>query len=152
MGVYESRLAVVLIHFIETFLDVHKLGIALGESAFLKLRPDLTRAPDVSFIAWDRFPDRRLSHAPVWTVAPDLAVEILSPSNTEKEMQRKLREYFETGVRLVWYVEPELRTAKVYTSPDRFTVVRTEEVLDGRDVLPGFQLRLKDWFTRAEEG
>jgi len=82
--------------------------------------------------------------------APDLAVEVLSPSNSEKEMQRKLREYFAAGVRLVWCIDPRKRTASVYTAPESVTVLNENATFDGGDVLPGFRLSLKELLDRAE--
>src|SRR5438105_3865279 len=82
-GFYESRLAVVLIHRLGEFVDLHDLGIVLGPDATLRLRSGLVRLPDVSFISWDHFPGRLLPAEPVPNLAPDLAVEVLSASNTE---------------------------------------------------------------------
>ena len=74
----------------------------------LKLDIDLVRIPDVSFVSWDRVPGRKFPSEPVPPLVPDLAVEVISPSNTPKEMDEKLQEYFEKGVRLVWFVRPKL--------------------------------------------
>jgi Uma2 family endonuclease len=83
-------------------------------------------------------------------VAPDLAVEVLSEGNTPGEMQRKLRDYFQAGVRLVWYLDPQARAVTAYTAPDRCEVVREDQILDGAGVLPGFRLSLAEFFARAE--
>ena len=83
--------------------------------------------------------------------APDLAVEVLSDSNTKAEMDRKLREYFESGTRLVWYVDPETRTISVYTSPLTVSVLVADEILDGGVVLPGFMVRVGSVFEEADE-
>jgi Uma2 family endonuclease len=107
------------------------------------------RYPDVSFISWDRFPNRKLPEAAVYEVAPDLAVEILSKGNTEGEMNLKLREYFEAGVRLVWYIDPPTRTARIFTAVDQVQTIDENGLFDGRDVLPGFQLRLGELFDRV---
>jgi Uma2 family endonuclease len=86
-------------------------------------------------------------------LVPDLAVEILSKSNTRREMQRKLREYFAAGVRLVWYVDPKNVTAEVYTSSDGEPIRLDENgVLDGSEVLPGLTISIREWFRRAEGG
>ena len=77
-------------------------------------------------------------------------MEILSEGNTEREMQRKLREYFKAGARRVWIVDPETRTTRIFISPRRFTLVDENGPLDAGDVLPGFQLSLKEWFGRAQ--
>lgn len=149
MGYYESWLATILIKLLGNFLDEHDLGIALGEAGTLRLAPGLVRIPDVSFISWERFPRRRLPKNPMPDLAPDLAVEILSAGNTEPEMARKLREYFASGTRLVWMVDPETRTARVFTSPTSFSVVPEDGELEGGDVLPGFRVSLHGWFERA---
>jgi Uma2 family endonuclease len=150
MSSFESRLACILIHLIESFLEDHDLGAVLGEAGFLKLFPGLVRAPDVSFIRWERFPGDEFPKDAIWRIAPDLAVEILSEGNTEREMQRKLREYFKAGASRVWIVDPETRTTRIFTSPRRFTLVDENGPLDAGDVLPGFELSLKDWFSRAQ--
>ena len=79
----------------------------------MRLAPTVFRAPDVAFISWGRIPGGPLSEAALAEVVPDLAVEVLSPSNTKAEMSRKRREYFEAGVRLVWEVDPRTRTVSV---------------------------------------
>ena len=149
MGYYESLLAAWLIRFLGRFLDEHDLGIVLGADATLRLAPGLVRLPDVSFISWDRFPGRRLPAKPIPDLAPDLAVEVLSPSNTEREMTRKLHEYFAGGCRLAWYFPYGQRVVRVYTDPATVRTLHEDDVLDGGAVLPGFTLRLRDLFDRA---
>jgi len=90
-GSYESRLACVLIFFLETFLDRNDLGAVLGEAGFLRLFPGRVRAPDVSFISWKRMPNRQFPKAAIASMSPDLAVEIWSESNTEAEWRRASR-------------------------------------------------------------
>jgi Uma2 family endonuclease len=149
MGYYESLLAALLIGFLRSFLEQNDLGIVLGADATLRLAPGRVRLPDVSFISWDRFPNRVLPAQPIPDLAPHLAVEVLSEGNTEAEMERKLREYFAAGVRLVWYVEPETRIVRVYTDPTEVRILREDDTLDGGAVLPGFHLPIRDWFRRA---
>jgi Uma2 family endonuclease len=108
------------------------------------------RIPDVAFISWKRFPKSKRERGEIPTVAPDLVVEVLSKGNTRREMARKLDEYFRAGVRLVWYVDPKSRTVRVYTSPDDSVVMSEGQQLDGGNVLPGFTLLIRDWFTEAE--
>ena len=149
MGYYESRLAAILIYLIELFLEQDDLGIVLGADGTLRLMPGLVRIPDVSFIAWERFPNRERPERAIPDLAPDLAVEVLSEGNTEAEMERKLQDYFGAGVRLVWYVEPEPRRVRVYISLTQMTALTENDTLEGGDVLPGFQLPIRDWFERA---
>jgi Uma2 family endonuclease len=149
VGYYESRLAVVLIHYFESFLDRHDLGIVLGADGTLRLMPGLVRIPDVSFISWRKFPNRELPAEPIPNLVPDLAVEVLSMGNTAEEMRRKLREYFQVGVCLVWLIDPTRSTAEVHTSPRKRTIITAGKALDGGTVLPGFRLSLQELFARA---
>ncbi|MFO7905374.1 MAG: Uma2 family endonuclease [Pirellulaceae bacterium] len=149
MGTYESLLAAVLIEILAPYVREKDLGLVLGEGGQLKLLPRQVRVPDVSFIVWDRLPERKLPEQPIWQIVPDLAVEILSETNTEGEMERKLRDYFTAGVRLVWYIDPPSRTAKQYTSPDQCVLIDEQGTLVGGDVLPDFELPLAELFARA---
>lgn len=149
MGYYESLLAVEIIHLLKLFLEKHDLGIVLGADGALRILPHQVRIPDACFISWDQFPNRELPGEPIPSLAPDLAVEVLSEGNTEEEMQRKLRDYFTAGVKLVWYLDPPTRSAKAYTAEDQFIAVTEEGSLSGGDVLPGFELPLKDLFAKV---
>ena len=79
-----------------------------------------------------------------------MAVEVISPSNTEGEMERKRRECFGGGGRLFWQVYPAARRVRVYTTVTDFVERGADDTLDGGDVLPGFQLSVRTWFDRAE--
>jgi Uma2 family endonuclease len=147
MGFKEALLAGILIQLINNFLDRHPLGIALTPDAMLRLVPGLLRAPDVSFISWDRLPGGEIPDDPIPDLAPDLAVEVISKSNTKKEIERKLQEYFDSGVRLAWVVRPKTRTVEVYTAPKQFQRLDHAQTLDGGDVLPGFTLPLAQLFA-----
>src|SRR5208282_3410633 len=121
MASNESMLAMALAISISRYLDRNNLGALEGGDCLLKILPDQIRAPDVSFIRWERLPGRGSPKPPIYAIAPDLAVEILSESNTTAEMDRKLRDYFQAGVRLVWYIDPTTRTARAYTAEDACT-------------------------------
>ena len=131
-------------------MERRKLGLVAGEGGMLKLDIDLVRIPDVSFVSWDRVPGRKFPDEPVPPLVPDLAVEVISPSNTPKEMNEKLHEYFEKGVRLVWFVRPKSRVVDVYTAPDRFTRLTASMQLDGGDVLPGFSVQVGKLFQKPK--
>ena len=146
IGSYESLLAVRIIHALCSYLESNNVGIVLGEAGMLAFLPGQVRVPDVSLIRWERIPGGQLPQERIYTLAPDLAVEVLSPSNTEAEMQRKLHEYFSAGARLVWYITPETRTARAYTAPDQWQDHGPGESLSGGDVLPGFILSLDKLF------
>ena len=150
VGYLESFLGLVIAQWLWEHVRKHNLGIVLPENGALRILPDQIRIPDCCFIRWERFPEGKLPQVPIPTVAPDLAVEVLSISNTESEMARKLRDYFAAGVRLVWYIDPKTRTAKSFTSADACTVLGEKESLSGGDVLPGFQLSLAELFAEID--
>jgi Uma2 family endonuclease len=149
MGSKESLLAMYIGRLLGNFVDQDDLGIILGEAGFLQLFPGLVRIPDVSFISWDRIPNEEMTDEAIAPYVPDLAVEVLSPSNTRGEIERKLREYFDAGTSLVWVIQPKTQTAQVYTSPTDFRRVPKTGSLHGDPVLPGFVLSLSDLFSRT---
>ena len=126
------------------------MGIATGPDGYLKLFPGQVRAPDVAFVRRQRLPDGRVPRDPIPALAPSLAIEVLSPSNTRREMQRKLRDYFAAGVELVWYIDPRTQSATVYTGPEQYTEIGPDGVLGGGDILPGFKLSLRRLFSESE--
>jgi Uma2 family endonuclease len=151
VGAYESYLAGRLLYLFWKFLEEDDLGFALGADGMMRLAPGLVRIPDVSFVSWDRVPDRKVPRQPIAELAPDLAVEVISKHNTPREMERKLGDYFSAGVQLVWYVyHTPRREVHVYTSPDAPTVLLQQQTLDGGDVLPGFTVAVASLF--AEPG
>jgi Uma2 family endonuclease len=151
MGWTESLLAGWLIHLLYLFLDKHDLGILTGEQGPFRLWPGLVRMPDVAFISWDQLPNRKIPKKAIPDLYPDLAVEVLSRKNTKAEIDRKLHEYFRSGTRLAWVVNPRKRCVSVYTAPDQFRLVKEDQSLDGGDVLPGLNLPLRDVFAQLDE-
>jgi Uma2 family endonuclease len=142
----ESLLAGYIVTLLNNFVLPRGLGLVAGEACTIQLDINLVRIPHVSFFPWERMPGGELPEEPIPLLVPDLGVEVISRSNTPKEMDRKLQEYFEKGVRLVWYVRPKSRVVDVYTSPDRFTRLTASMRLDGGDVLPGFSIQVGDLF------
>jgi Uma2 family endonuclease len=151
VGTREGLLAGIILHLIWDFLDRHDLGIALPGDSAVRLKLGLLRIPDVCFISWDRLPEGELPDEAVAGIVPDLAVEVLSAGNTKAEMDRKLREYFQAGVRLAWLIQPRTQTAEVYTSPKKLRRFGKDQLLDGGDILPGFTLSLKRLFSRGRK-
>jgi Uma2 family endonuclease len=152
VGFYESRIAMVLGYYLEAYFDRNPIGITGGESGPVRTTPGQVRMPDVSVVLGTRLTADALKTQKVLQLAPDLAIEVLSESNTKKEMSRKLREYFESGVRLVWYIDPDAETARVSRSAEQFETVAGDQELLGQDVLPGFAVKLGDVFSRAKRG
>src|SRR5947209_12657208 len=87
MGYSESTLTCELIYFLKAFLREHDLGNLAGSDGTMRLMPGLVRIPDISFVAWERLPGRRVPDSPLPDLVPDLAVEVLSVGNTAKEME-----------------------------------------------------------------
>jgi Uma2 family endonuclease len=147
MGYRESVIAGILIRLLGTFIAERGLGVVAGEAGMMRLTSGRVRMPDVSFVSWDRFPGRSVPAEPIPELHPDLAIEVLSESNTPEEMEGKRRDYFGSGTRLVWEIDPEKRTAKAYTAVDQFVAVPADGSLDGAAVLPGFTLSLAALFA-----
>ena len=145
VGARESELAMLLGFYFLSFMRPRQLGSALGADGMTRLNAGQVRIPDVAVYLGARFPGGKIPDEAILSAVPDLAVEVLSPSNTRAEMTRKLREYFEAGVRLVWYADPRKRQVTVYEAVDRSTVLGPDDMLDGGAVLPGFTLRVADW-------
>lgn len=150
MGWYESMIAMLIGIEIGNYLKTHDVGKLLGSDGSLKILPGIVKIPDVSFISWDRWPKRKLPRRPIPALVPDLVVEVLSDTNTKAEMAAKLVKYFEAGVRLVWYIDPETRTARAYVSPTDVAEIAVDGTLSGGDVLPDFQLSLSWLFSEAD--
>ena len=132
--------------YLHVFVEERGLGIVTtaGTAFRLARKPDTVRCPDSAFVRAERVP----SPLPRGAVegAPDLAVEVLSPSNTRAEIDRKLAEYLRYGARQVWIVDPEDRTVSVYAAGGLPRFLEGDHVLDGGDLLPGFALPLARLF------
>jgi Uma2 family endonuclease len=127
------------------YVDEHDLGLVTGADGGYVLFPnrETLRAPDVGFIRKDRIPpEEEHSHFP--RLAPDLAVEVLSPSDRLADALSKISMYLEAGVRAIWLIDPIARTVTVFAPTDRMTILSDDDELDGGDVLPGFRIRVAD--------
>ena len=133
------------------YLRRNDIGYGLGADGMMRIAPHLVRIPDVSFISWERLGARLIPSTPIPDLVPDLAIEIISEGNSAAEMERKLHEYFDAGISLVWYVYPETRTVRVFTSTEDATTIEADGTLDGGDILPGFQLSLAELFGLLAE-
>lgn len=151
MGYRESVVACALIEFLRAFVRQHKLGKVSGPDGMMRLFPGLVRIPDIAFASWSRFPGGKVSKQPVPDLVPDLAVEVLSQGNRKAEMDRKLDDYFQAGVLLVWLVDIDDRTIMVYTSRSDSNVLREGDMLTAPQLLPGFELTLSELFTDLDE-
>lgn len=147
MGTAESIIASPLLALLELYVYEHDLGVVLGEAGLLRLAPDSVRIADIAFVSWERLPTG-LELGSIAATAPDLAVEVLSPSNTRREMDRKIRDYFLAGTRLIWLLQPRTQTAEAYTAPDERRRISKTGALDASPVVPGFRVPLTRIFSR----
>jgi len=151
VGTIESFLAAILIRILGNYASVKKLGLVSGEQGPYRLRLGLVRMPDVAFVSWNRIPCDVKDLPAVAPVVPNLAIEVLSESNTPAEMERKLREYFSAGVEVAWIFDPRARVVAVHRSPSPPDAVFGEtDTLEGGSVLPGFEMRLADLFGELQ--
>jgi Uma2 family endonuclease len=147
MGAFETVLASALTYHLGSFALQHKLGVVATETLFvLNALRNLKRRPDVAFVSYSRWREDRVPRAEAWDVVPDLAVEVISPTNLAEEIDDKITDYFGAGVRLVWVLFPVSGRVYAYESPDRVSVLGRSDELDGVDVLPGFRLLIATLF------
>jgi Uma2 family endonuclease len=116
----------------------------------IQLEAELIRIPDVAFISKERYAGKIVKPGAFWELGCDLAVEVISPSNTRREMERKLEDYFNAGVRMVWLVYPDSREVAVYSSPVESAVLKGNDVIDGGTVLPGFTVSVSEIFAELD--
>jgi len=152
LGIFECFLAAQLVRFLGSFVAEKRKGRVVGEGLFLlDSATKLQLRPDVAFVSHERWPaSRRVPFAESWSVIPDLAVEVVSKSNTADEIMNKMDEYFRAGVRVVWIVYPRQALVHVHTSLTSSRIVDRAGVLDGAPVLPDFRLPLSELFPDEE--
>jgi Uma2 family endonuclease len=132
------------------FAHEHDLGIAVAGNGTLRMKSGHVRLPDGTFISRNRVPK---GLDPIPAVAPDLAIEVLNEGNTALEMELKLIDYFESGTRLAWFIDPGSRTVAVYHQPGKPTTLLNEQsTLDGEQVLPGLTITIADLFRTVPRG
>ncbi|NJL05590.1 MAG: Uma2 family endonuclease [Chloroflexaceae bacterium] len=141
-GRFEIRMIVAL----SIYLANHPLGeIFPGDTGFILQSSPLTiRAPDVAFVTTARIPTEDVQG--LWRLAPDLVIEIVSPSESARTIAEKVSDYLAAGTRLLWVVYPEQQHVHEYRAAHAFHIYHAGDTLDGRDVLPGFQYALATLF------
>jgi Uma2 family endonuclease len=126
-----------------TFVRKRKLGHVFDSSTGFRLPSGSVRSPDVAFVATGRFENDRPTEG-FSPIAPDLAVEVLSPEDRSQEVLEKVGEYLDCGVRLVWVVDPATRVTSCYRSLTDVRILSADGEFDGEDVLPGFRCPVAD--------
>ena len=125
-----------------------KLGVCFGAETGFKIAsdPDTVRAPDVAFIRRERIPESGIPKK-FWPGAPDLAVEVLSPGDTRREVDEKVEDWLEAGAQAVWVINPKRRGVSVYRPMTDVTHLSEADELDGGEVMPGFRCKVAEIFV-----
>lgn len=150
MGWRESLIASLLCELLRQYLRAHDLGLVSGPDGFIRILRTQVRGPDVAFFSWDRLPGGRIPEEPVPELVPDLAIEVLSVSNTYAEMARKRREYFHAGVQQVWMIDLDARTVAVYSGINQHELFHETQSLNGALLLPGLVISLSELFGELD--
>jgi Uma2 family endonuclease len=145
MGVRETLIANALARWYWQSVGERRRGDFVLEVLF-ELAPGLKRRPDCAFVPFDRWPAASVPAGDSWKLAPSLAVEIVSPSNTADEIQGKIEDYFAHGVDLVWVVYPSQRKVYVYRDTTAAEILDETGVLDPGEAVPGLTIRVADLF------
>jgi Uma2 family endonuclease len=154
MSAYASRIASRLVNKVNDFAGAANLGEAVTEVLFhLQLPVDRNRRPDGALVSFQRWPKGRpMPDDNAWDVVPNLAIEVISPSDGAEDLLEKIEEYFRSNVQLVWVVYPRRHIIHVYESLTNIRVLSRTDELDGASVLPAFRLPLKDLFQEEATG
>lgn len=146
-GFEHGRIALRLGGRLSAYVEKQSLGVVVGgDPGFLIAQdPDTVRAPDVAFIGSDRVPGTPIDG--YFQGAPDLAVEVLSPTDRAGEVLAKVQDWLDAGCRAVWVVDPKTRTVTVYHSRTEIVVLRESDELTGGEVVPGFAVPVAEIFA-----
>jgi Uma2 family endonuclease len=147
-GYLHGRIAINITTPLDRHVRAHNLGVVCAAETGFKLasNPDVVRAPDVAFIRRERVEEVGDVEG-YWPGAPDLAVEVISPSDTYADVQEKVVDWIEAGTRMILLVMPRKRTVTIYRSLTDIVMLTEHETLDGADVVPGWKLPVRELFV-----
>lgn len=148
MGALSSEIQGDILVLLKLWAKQSKLGKVYEAESMYRCfpeKPNQSRKPDVSFVRLDRLPNKR-SPEGVIKIAPDLAVEVISPNETAYDLEEKLADYRSVSVPLIWVVYPNLRVVDVHTLGQPIVRLTDSDELTGDPVLPGFRVRVADLF------
>ena len=134
--------------FLDKHVEMNRLGYVCSAGTGFKItqKPDTVRAPDAAFVKQSAIEEKGIPKG-YWEGAPDLTVEVISPSDTYTEVAEKVDEWLNAGCAMVWVINPRRETVEVYKSPEDIIVLHGDDVLEGGDVIEGFQCPVKDLFV-----
>lgn len=147
-GPVHGRLAMRIAAHLFQHVEAHDLGtVYAAETGFqIAENPDTVRAPDVAFLSKQRLRGIRETER-FWPGAPDLAIEVISPSDRYTDVETKVVDWLESGSRMVIVINPRQRRVTVYHSRTHITMLAEEDTLDGGQVVPGWRLPVKEVFA-----
>ena len=147
VGQESSWVETIIISILQNFVSQRRLGFLFSASIGMKIFPDHGRIPrpDVAFVRRERLPGGRPSGGFLETV-PDLVVEVISLRDNASALERKLREYREVGIPLIWVVYPATRTVRIIRENEFETTLKVGDLLDGEPALPGFSCEVAEFF------
>jgi Uma2 family endonuclease len=152
MGWGEVKIESWLFGKLHEYLKKNDIGEVYAGTGFIRLRKGNVRGPDLTFFLSEHTTsDEEDRKHPITRSVPDLVVEVLSRSNTVKEMDRKRKEFFARGTTLIWQINPRKRTVEVYTSLKDCRVLTPSDTLDGGTLLPGFSVSVKSLLDRESK-
>jgi Uma2 family endonuclease len=123
-----------------------RLGVVLDSSTGFWMQNRNCRAPDISFIGRLRLAGWKPSSRSFFEGGPDLAVEILSPNNTRREIDDRLNDFFASGSQIAWVIDPAIESVEVCHSPTQRKLIGSGGFLEGENILPGFRYPIADLF------
>ena len=148
-GGRHGRIAARLVQRLGAHVEEHSLGVVLTcDTGFILHRdPDTVRAPDVAFVRRDRY-DKLEDETSALPIAPDIAIEVRSPSDSAVKLHAKVADYLAAGTPLVWVVDPGTERVACYRKLLEPRIVAAPQHLEADDLLPGFRLSVDDIFSR----
>ncbi len=147
-GWRHGRVAMKIGRLLDAYVETARLGyVSAAETGFILQRnPDTVRAPDTAFVSRDRLSEEETPDGYL-EIAPDLAVEVVSPSDRPREIHDKVADWLNAGTRMVWVIRPAQRTVTVHRPPDLVEELTETAILNGADVIPGFSCLVGDLFA-----
>jgi Uma2 family endonuclease len=143
-GWQHGRCAVRIITILETFARAHKLGYVYSPDTGFRLKDDTVRAPDVAFMRRKQIAETGVRGYIIG--APDLAVEVFSPSDRVRQLMRKVKQYFAAGTHTVWIVYPELKQVNVLEATGTDRLLENDDPIEAPELLPGFSVPISEFF------
>lgn len=151
MGLVQTTIAGILYRAIANYCDERNIGHAVVESMFTIPGSANDRKPDIAVVSYEKWPkDRPIPDANAWAVAPDLVVEVISPTDRAFDVFEKMEEYFAGGVRQVWQIYSNVGMVLIFSSPNVVSAVSRNDELAGSPILPGFKLPVTRLFPLWE--